>query len=144
MTSKADDMTSEADNQTRLAWPGAVATSGPADLRDKLLAGGGMVGAVGASLCCLVPLALFTVGISGAWIGYLTGLSPYQPYFLVIAIGSLSVGGWLRHRSNKRGCAAGEVCARPLPSRTVTIGFIFAMTLIVLALGLQFLGPLFL
>ena len=30
--------------------------------------------------CCVVPLALFALGVSGAWIANLTQLAPYQPY----------------------------------------------------------------
>lgn len=38
-------------------------------------------GAVGAVACCILPLALFTLGVTGAWIGALTALAPYQPVF---------------------------------------------------------------
>jgi mercuric ion transport protein len=47
---------------------------------QKLVAAGGVLGAFAASSCCIAPLALFSLGISGAWIGNLTALAPYQPY----------------------------------------------------------------
>ena len=34
-----------------------------------LAVAGGILGALAASSCCIVPLALFMLGISGAWIG---------------------------------------------------------------------------
>jgi mercuric ion transport protein len=46
-----------------------------------LAAAGGLLGALAASSCCIVPLALFTLGVGGAWIGNLAALEPYQPYF---------------------------------------------------------------
>ena len=96
-----------------------------------------------ASSCCLVPLALFGIGIGGAWIGYLTRLAPYQPYFLGVAVVCLCIGYWLRHRSRRAVCAEGEMCARPLPSRIVRIGFFVAGVLIVAVLALDFLAPFF-
>jgi mercuric ion transport protein len=135
-------MTSEADDRARRARPETNRKG--IDLGQKLLAGGGLLGALAASSCCLVPLTLFAIGIGGAWIGYLTRLAPYQPYFLAVAAGCVGFGYWLRHRSKKIACSDGEICARPLPNRTVTIGFVFAMVLIVAALALDFLAPLFL
>src|SRR6266853_2007406 len=93
------------------------------DVSHRLLAVGGVIGALAASSCCLVPLALFAIGVGGAWIGYLTRLAPYQPYFLGVAAACLGIGYWLRYRSRRAVCAEGEMCARPLPSRIVRIGF---------------------
>src|SRR5689334_12650165 len=51
-----------------------------------LVATGGVLGAVAASSCCIVPLVLFALGISGAWIGNLTALTPYQPIFIGVTL----------------------------------------------------------
>src|SRR5262249_44543465 len=48
----------------------------------RLMAAGGLVGALAASSCCILPLVLFSLGVSGAWIGNLTQLAPYQPFFI--------------------------------------------------------------
>src|SRR5215472_16544699 len=53
--------------------------------RQVFTAVGGLMGAVAASSCCILPLLLFSLGVSGAWIGNLTRLAPYQPYFIAIA-----------------------------------------------------------
>jgi mercuric ion transport protein len=135
-------MRSQVDDRTRLA--GSETNSRNLDLSQSLLAGGGVLGAVAASSCCLVPLALFGIGVGDAWIGYLTGLAPYQPYFLGIAAVCVGLGFWLRHRSRKVACAQDEMCARPLPSRIVTTGFVVASVLIVAVLALDFLTPFFL
>ena len=54
-----------------------------------LFAAGGVIGAVLASSCCIGPLLLLSVGVSGAWIGNLTALAPYQPLFLVLTLAAL-------------------------------------------------------
>ena len=44
--------------------------------RNGWLAAGGVVGSILASACCVVPLLLVLLGVSGAWIGNLTKLEP--------------------------------------------------------------------
>jgi mercuric ion transport protein len=39
---------------------------------QQLMAAGGLLGALAASSCCVLPLALFALGVSGAWIGNFT------------------------------------------------------------------------
>lgn len=134
-------MTSQAENRTRLARSDAAWPSG--ERSQKLLAAGGVLGALAASSCCLAPLVLFGLGVSGAWIGNLTRLAPYQPYFLTATAACLGVGYWLRWRSRKAACAEGDACARPLPNRAVTVGLILATVLVVGAVALDFLAPLF-
>ena len=51
---------------------------------QKFLAAGGVIGALAASSCCVVPLVLFGLGVSGAWIANLTQLAPYQPYLIAV------------------------------------------------------------
>src|SRR5882724_1691309 len=113
-------------------------------LRQGLVATGGLLGALAASSCCILPLALFGLGVSGAWIGNFTRLAPYQPYFLTATLVFLGYGYWLVYRSSTRACADGEACARPLPNRIVKMTLILATVLVVAALGLDFIAPLFL
>ena len=103
----------------------------------------GLLGALAASSCCILPLVLFGLGVSGAWIGNFTQLAAYQPYFITATLALLGYGYWLVHRSSTRGCANGEACARPLPSRIVKTSLILATILVVAALGLDFIAPLF-
>lgn len=135
-------MIGQAENARSLARPEAER----ADMQrtQKLLTAGGVVGALAASSCCIMPLALFGLGVSGAWIGNLTRLAPYQPYFIAATAACLGAGYWLVYRSRKIACADGEACARPLPNRTVKAGLILATVLVVGALAFDFLAPLFL
>jgi mercuric ion transport protein len=109
-----------------------------------LMAAGGMLGALAASSCCILPVVLFSLGISGAWIGNFTQLAPYQPYFLAATTVFLGTGYWLAHRASKRVCVEAEACARPLPNRLVKIVLVLATVLVVAAFGFDLLAPLLL
>jgi mercuric ion transport protein len=111
---------------------------------QTLMAAGGLLGALAASSCCILPVALFSLGIGGAWIGNLTQLAPYQPYFLAATLLCLGGGYWLVRRASKRACAAGEACARPLPNRLVKGMLVIATVLIVTAIGFDLLARLLL
>src|SRR5712692_8846532 len=39
---------------------------------QAMMAAGGVLGALAASSCCILPLVLFGLGVSGAWIGNFT------------------------------------------------------------------------
>lgn len=119
--------------------PAPVVTS---DARAKLLAAGGVLGALAASSCCILPLALFSLGVSGAWIGNLTRLAPYQPYFIAATAACLGYGYWLVRRSRRVACAEDAACARPLPNRLVMSGLVLATILVAAALAFDFLAPL--
>jgi mercuric ion transport protein len=55
--------------------------------RGTLFVGG--LAAVLSSTCCLGPLVLLMLGISGAWIANLTLLEPYRPIFTGVAVVAL-------------------------------------------------------
>ena len=112
--------------------------------KERLIAAGGLLGALAASTCCILPLVLFSLGVSGAWIGNITQLAPYQPYFIAATIGLLGYGYWLVYRSSKLSCSDGEACARPLPNRLVKAGLVVATVLVLAALGFDLLAPVFL
>lgn len=110
-----------------------------------LLSVGGILAALGTATCCVVPFALFVAGVSGAWIGNLTALKPYQPLFVGIAIACLGFGFYTVYRKPKAaGCAEGAHCARPSASRNARMGLWFATFLIVVAVGFPYIARLFL
>ena len=112
--------------------------------QQRLMAAGGLVGALAASSCCILPLVLFSLGVSGAWIGNLTQLAPYQPFFIAASIACVGYGYWLVYRASKAACAGGEACARPFANWLVQLGLIVATVLVIAAIGLNFLAPLLL
>ena len=109
-----------------------------------LLAAGGLLGALAASSCCILPLVLFALGVSGAWISNFTRLAADQPIFLAAAFACLGAGGWLAHRNATKTCAEDGACVRPLSNRLIAVALIAAALLVVAAIGLDFLRPLFL
>ena len=112
--------------------------------RQSLVAAGGLLGALAASSCCILPLTLFSLGVSGAWIGNFTRLAPYQPWFIAATMAFLGYGYWLVYRSSRAACADGDACARPLPNRVVKAGLILATILVIAALAFNFIAPLLL
>jgi mercuric ion transport protein len=114
------------------------------DRAQKLLAVGGIVAALGAASCCVIPFALFTLGVSGAWIGNFTALEPYQPIFAALAAAFLGVGFYWVYRKPKVACEDGSYCAQPSSSRTTKIGLWLATVLFGIALGFPKIAPLFL
>ena len=114
--------------------------SDPDSRKARMIAAGGVLGALAASTCCVVPLILFSLGISGAWIGNLTALEPYKPIFIVITLGFLGYGYWMVYRKPKA-CAEGGTCARPLPNRLVKSALWASTLLIVIALFWNWIAP---
>jgi len=108
-----------------------------------MLASGSIVGAVLASSCCIVPLVLLTLGVSGAWISNLTLLAPYQPLFIVATSGFLGAGYWAVYRKPKAQCAGEGHCASPLSDRVVKLTLWVATALVMAAIGVGLWGSLF-
>lgn len=110
-----------------------------------LLSVGGILAALGAATCCVVPFALFLAGVSGAWIGNLTALKAYQPLFIGLAVACLGGGYYALYRKPKTAdCVEGSYCASPSSRRTAKVGLWFATLLIIIALGFPHIGRLFL
>ena len=105
---------------------------------------GGILAALGAASCCVIPFALFLAGVSGAWIGNLTALEPYQPIFAAIAVGFIGYGAYLVYWKPKAACAEGSYCARPASSRLARIGLWSAGALVIIAVGFPYLARAFL
>lgn len=108
---------------------------------QKLLMVGGVLAALGASSCCVLPLALFGVGASGAWIGNLTALAPYQPVFVAAALALLAVGFWRVYRQPQTTCAEGSTCARPGTNRVAKTGLWAATVLVFAAVAFPYAAP---
>ncbi len=109
----------------------------------RWIAAGGILGALAASSCCILPLALFSLGVSGAWIANLTALAPYKPYFAAGTLALLGYGYTLVYVRPKQACASGS-CARPLPNRLVKSSLWIAAALVLAALAFDYVAPLLL
>jgi mercuric ion transport protein len=98
-----------------------------------LLAGG--LSAILASTCCLGPLVLVSLGFSGAWIGNLTRLEPYRPYFLIGSVVALAFAASRIFRP-AGACKPGEVCA--LPKTRYLYKLLFGITVLLVLVAFAF------
>jgi mercuric ion transport protein len=130
--------------QATLAERESLAVERSEDRRQRLVAFGGVVGALATSSCCIVPLLLFSLGISGAWIGNLTALAPYKPLFETATAGILGYGFYLVYWKPKRACAEDAACARPLPNRIVQVILWASTTLVLAAFAFDYVAPILL
>ena len=50
----------------------------------------GAISALGASVCCVLPLALVAIGVGGAWVAQLRSLERFYPVFVGLAIAAFA------------------------------------------------------
>lgn len=87
--------------------------------------------AVAASACCTIPLLLVTLGLGGAWVGTLTALEPFRPFFIALAIGALGYAGYREWRiSRGPDCDCETGLPEGLRRSLLGIGFAAALGLI--------------
>lgn len=82
----------------------------------------GAVSALGASTCCVLPLALVSMGVGGAWIAQLRALGRFQWVFIALALAAF---GYAFYRLYLRPapCEPGTACATPATRRRLRIAF---------------------
>lgn len=120
--------------------PEPLTIDGTGGGRGALLAGG--LAAILASTCCLGPLLLITLGVSGAWISNLTLLEPYRPFFISVALVALFFA-YRRIWRPVAACAPGQVCALPQVKRSYQAWFWIVVALVIVALGFPLIAPWF-
>ncbi len=109
--------------------------------KQTFMATGSLLGALAASSCCILPLVLFSLGISGAWIGNLTALYPYKPYFVTITLLFLAGGFYMAYLKPKIACEAGSYCATPTSGRVLKISLWGSTLLVSAALAFPYMVP---
>lgn len=113
------------------------------DRKRKIFAAGGVIGAILASTCCVVPLLFVMLGISGAWIGNLTALEPYKPYFAGVALIFIGLGFRQVYFKTEPACADGSYCARPQSAVIAKTVLWLSAVIVLLALTINWWAPLF-
>ena len=109
--------------------------------KSGMLALGGLA-AILASTCCLGPLVLVALGISGSWIGNLTVLEPFRPLFTAAALAALFFA-WRRIFRPAQACEAEEICALPRVKAAYKVMFWIVAALVLIALAFPYVLPLF-
>jgi mercuric ion transport protein len=122
---------------------GLQSIDGPGPGRPAWIAAGGVIGALLASACCIVPLLLVTLGISGAWIANLTALEPYKPYVAAVTLALIGLGFWRVYFRPKAECEEGSYCARPQSALLTKSALWIGAVMTLLALTIEWWAPLF-
>ena len=81
----------------------------------------GAVSALGASACCVLPLALVSFGLGGAWVAQLRELERFYPVFVAVAVAAF---GYAFYRLYLRAapCTPEATCS-PVVRRRQRIAF---------------------
>lgn len=102
----------------------------------------GVMAALGASVCCVVPLVLLTLGIGGAWIGTLTAFAPYRPWFIGLTLLFLGLA-FRKLYLVPQTCTSGTTCVDPKTPKRQRIIFWFTAVLLFGLLAVPWFAPLF-
>ena len=106
--------------------------------RVSLCIGG--VAAVLASICCLGPFLLFTIGLSSALILYLITLAEWsRPIFIVVALVALFFA-YLRIWHPASAYKSGQIFAIPQVKMTYKVYFLAVAMLVVVMLMLPYVA----
>lgn len=105
-----------------------------------LTAAAGLAGAVAMVACCIAPLALFFLGVSGPWLATLTGLGAYKTWIAAGTVGVLGLGLVQAYRPPSR-CEPGSACATGKPRRLVRGALWVGMGLALSSIGFTVASP---
>ncbi len=77
----------------------------------KWATAGGVFAALGVcAACCLLPFALVSIGVAGAWVGALDAFAPYKWILVIVSAALLGYGFYAVYWRPQRKCAAGTAC----------------------------------
>ena len=102
----------------------------------------GILSALGASICCVGPLVLLALGVSGAWIGSLTTLEPYRPLFIGLTLLFLGFA-FYRLYLVRPACSPESACANPRILKGQRLAFWIVTVLVLGLIAVPWFAPLF-
>jgi len=118
----------------------ASATGNYRSSRGTLIAG--IIAGITASACCVGPLVLLMLGISGSWISNLTALEPYRPIFIGMTLLFLGLAFRKLYLVPQR-CAVYAPCVRPANLRRQRIAFWLVSVAVLLLIAFPWYGSFF-
>ncbi len=124
--------------------PATVGAGPGIDERTKktILTSGSGLGALAMSSCCVVPVALFSLGVTSVWIGNLSALYPYRWIFFALTAGFLAAGFYMVYRKPRASACAPEAsCATPLADRITKVVLWSSTVLALVALAFPLWFP---
>jgi len=100
----------------------------------------GVIAGLTASVCCVGPLLLLALGVSGAWIGQLTALEPFRPIFICATLVFLGLSFRKLYRQPQV-CSPDKACAAPTHLRKQRVVFWIVSAFVVGLLAFPALVP---
>jgi len=103
--------------------------------KAPIMVGTGILAGILASVCCVGPLVLTILGVSGA-----ASLSKFEflrlPMIFVVA-GLFGIAGYSLFKKRKS-CEPGSICADPQKFRLMVIGYFVGLILAILGITSQY------
>ena len=113
------------------------------DKNTSFLGIGAILAAIGASVCCVGPFLLLSLGIGGAWMSTLTSMEIVRPVFLILTLVFVGLG-YRKLYLIPESCEEGEACASPEVKQKQRMIFWIGSGLILLLLAFPWYAPYFL
>jgi mercuric ion transport protein len=108
--------------------------------KSSLLAG--VLAAIGASVCCVGPLVLLALGISGSWIDSFSVMEPFRPAFIALTLLFLGLA-FRKLYLVPQPCDVGTSCANPTVRKRQRITFWIVAVLLLGVLAVPVVAPFF-
>ena len=100
--------------------------------KSKWLVGGGILAALTASLCCIGPLILTVLGVSGA--AALSKLEVLRLPMIGLVILLFGIAGYSLFRKRET-CEPGSICADPVKYKRMVIAYWVGLALAILGIA---------
>jgi mercuric ion transport protein len=104
---------------------------------------GTVLAAIGASICCVGPLLLLSLGIGGAWMSTLTSMESVRPFFILLTLVLIGLG-YRKLYVLPENCEESKACALPENIHKQRMIFWIGSALILLLLAFPWYAPIFL
>ncbi|HEX4329592.1 MAG TPA: mercuric transporter MerT family protein [Burkholderiales bacterium] len=103
---------------------------------------GGVVAAILASICCVGPLLLVTLGIGGTWIAQLAEFEAVRPLFIGLTLLFLGLA-FRRLYFAPKTCVPGTICSDPRTMKRQRTVFWVVSTLLAGLISIPWVAPVF-
>ena len=100
-----------------------------------------LLGALAMTSCCILPLVLVSLGVTGVFIAQLGALYEYKWITFTLSAGFLAYGFWKAYRPIPAEACADGTCARPM-NRTLMRSILWlAAVIVAIAMIFPYLTP---
>lgn len=103
---------------------------------------GTTLAAIGASICCVGPLLLLSLGIGGAWMSTLTSMESVRPFFIILTLVFIGLG-YRKLYVLPENCKEGKTCELPEEKQKQRMIFWIASLLVLMLLAFPWYAPIF-